>query len=73
MEDSGQLHAPAALPQGKSLRYPLDRRLGEPPSQSGRGGEDRNSQLLPGLEPPMIQSVAQFYTTELSHLLIVRF
>jgi hypothetical protein len=28
MEVSDQLHAPAALPQGKSLLYPLDRRLG---------------------------------------------
>jgi hypothetical protein len=26
----GQLHAPAALPPGKSPRYPLDRRLGGP-------------------------------------------
>jgi hypothetical protein len=26
----GQLHAPAALPQGKSAWYPLDRRLGGP-------------------------------------------
>jgi hypothetical protein len=28
MEVSGQLHASAALPPGKSPRYPLDRRLG---------------------------------------------
>jgi len=28
MEVSGQLNAPAALPPGKSHRYPLDRRLG---------------------------------------------
>jgi hypothetical protein len=27
MEMSGQLHVPAAVPQGKSLWYPLDRRL----------------------------------------------
>jgi hypothetical protein len=27
MEVSGQLRVPAALPQGKSPRYPLDRRL----------------------------------------------
>jgi hypothetical protein len=37
MEVSGQLHAPAALPQGKSPRYPLDR-LGGPQSRSGRDG-----------------------------------
>jgi hypothetical protein len=28
MEDSGELHVPAALPPGKSHPYPLDRRLG---------------------------------------------
>jgi hypothetical protein len=34
MEVSGQLHAPAALPPGKSPWYPLDRRLGGPQSRS---------------------------------------
>jgi hypothetical protein len=43
MEVSGQIHAPAALPQGKSPRYPLYKRLGGPQSRSGRHG--------PGLEP----------------------
>jgi hypothetical protein len=38
MEVSSPLHAPAALPQGKSSFYPLDRRLGGPQSNSGRGG-----------------------------------
>jgi hypothetical protein len=42
MEMSGQLHAPAALPQGKSPWYALDRRLGGPQSGSGRGGEEKN-------------------------------
>jgi hypothetical protein len=32
------------------------------------GGGEKNSQLLPGLEPPIIQPVAQRYTTELSWL-----
>jgi hypothetical protein len=50
MEVSGQLHAPAALPPGKSLWYPLDRRLGGPQSRSGRGGEEKNPQLPPGIE-----------------------
>jgi hypothetical protein len=36
MEVSGQLNAPAALPQGKKPRYPLDRRLGGAQSRSGR-------------------------------------
>jgi hypothetical protein len=37
MEVSGQFHAPAALPQGKSSWCPLDRRLGWPEPRSGRG------------------------------------
>jgi hypothetical protein len=69
MEVSGRLHAPAALPQGKGCRYPLDERLGGPRSRSGHGGEQKNSQPLSGLEPPIIQPVAQRYTTELSRLL----
>jgi hypothetical protein len=50
--------------QGKSAWYPLDRRLGEPQSRSGRGGEDRNSQPLPGSETPIVQPIAQRFTTE---------
>jgi hypothetical protein len=65
MEGSGKLHAPAALPQGKSPWCPLDRRPGGPHSRPGRGGEEKNSQPLPGLEPPIIQPLAQRYTTEL--------
>jgi hypothetical protein len=38
-------------PQGKSPWYTLDRRLGEPQSHSGRGVEEKNSQLPPGIEP----------------------
>jgi hypothetical protein len=58
-------------PQGKCPRYPLDRRLGGPQSQSGCGGKEKISQPLPGLEPPIIQPIAQCYTTELSQLLTV--
>jgi hypothetical protein len=65
MEVSGQVHAPAALPQGKSPWYPLDRSLGGPQSRHGCDGEEKNSQSLQGLEPPIIQPVAQCYTTEL--------
>jgi hypothetical protein len=54
-------------PQGKSPWYPLDRRLGGPQSRFGRGGEEKNSQPLPGLEPPIIRPVTQRYNTELSH------
>jgi hypothetical protein len=69
MEESGQLHSPATLPQGKSPWYPLDRRTSGPQSRSGRGGEKKNSYHLPGLESLIIQHVAQRYTTELSRLL----
>jgi hypothetical protein len=51
MEVSGHPHAPAALPPGKSPGYPVDGRLGGPQSRSGRGGEEKNSQPLPGIEP----------------------
>jgi hypothetical protein len=37
-------------PWGKSSWYPLDRRLGGPKSRSGRIGEEKNYQPLPGLE-----------------------
>jgi len=42
-------------PQGKSPCNPLDRRLGGTQSRSERGGEEINSHLLSGLEPPIIQ------------------
>jgi hypothetical protein len=42
-------------PHGKSPWYLLDRRLGGPQSRSGRSGEKKNSQPLPGLETPIIQ------------------
>jgi hypothetical protein len=51
MEVRGQLHAPAALPQGKSPWYPLDRRLCGPQSRAARRGEEKNSQPPPGIEP----------------------
>jgi hypothetical protein len=38
-------------PQGKRPWYPLDRKLGGPQSRSGRGGEEKNSQPPPGIEP----------------------
>jgi hypothetical protein len=50
MEVNGQLHAPAALPP-KSPWYPLDRKLGGLQSRSGLGGEEKHSQLPPGIEP----------------------
>jgi hypothetical protein len=38
-------------PQGKSPRCPLDRGLGGPQSRSGHGGEEKNFQPPPGIEP----------------------
>jgi hypothetical protein len=67
MEVSSQLHA-----QVKRPWYPLDRRLGEPQSRSVRSGAEKNFQPLPGLEPPIIQPVAQRYTTELSRFQVLK-
>jgi len=50
MEVSGQLHAPAAFPQGKSHWYPLNRRLGGLQSHSGCNGEEINSQPPLGIK-----------------------
>jgi hypothetical protein len=57
----GQPYAPAALPSGKSPRYPWNRRLGGPQSQFGRGGEDKNSKPPAGMEPQSSKSVASHY------------
>jgi hypothetical protein len=66
-----ELHAVKAwplYPQRKSPYCPLDRRLGGPQSRFGRGGEEKNFHPLPGLDPQIIQPVAQRYTTVLSHV-----
>jgi hypothetical protein len=55
-------------PQGKSLLYPLDRRLGEPQSRSGRGGEEKNSLPTAGnrtLEPQSSSPQPSAIPTEL--------
>jgi hypothetical protein len=66
MEMSDQLHAPTALPQGRENPVTIGWEVSGLQSRSGRGGEEKNSQPLPGLEPPIIQLVAQRYTTELA-------
>jgi hypothetical protein len=66
--DGGEGSASRPDPQWKRPWYPLDRRLGGPQSRSGCDGERKNSQHLPGLEPPIIQPVVQRYTTELTWL-----
>jgi hypothetical protein len=57
MDVCGQIQTPAALPKW-SHWCPLDRWLSGSQSRSGRGGEEKNSQPLPGTEPPVIQPVA---------------
>jgi hypothetical protein len=57
MEVSVELHAPAALPIGKERQYRLYRGLEGSLSLSRRGGEEKTSQPLPGLEPGIIQPV----------------
>jgi len=48
----------------KSPRYPLERRVGRFQSRSGSGGEEENSQPLPGIEPggPVHNLQAKFNT-----------
>jgi hypothetical protein len=61
----------ATLPLGRPW-YPLDRRLGGLQSRSGLSGEEKNPQPLPGLEPPINQSLAQRYTRELSRIIHIK-
>jgi hypothetical protein len=49
MEMSSQLHTPAALPPGKELQVPIGYECEW--VRSGRGGEEKNSQPPPGIEP----------------------
>ena len=55
---SGQRHARAALPPGKT-RYPLHRRLDRP---QGRSGRVRKILPPPGFNPRTVQPVASRYT-----------
>jgi hypothetical protein len=53
VSDGGELSASRRgrfHPGVESPRYPFDRILGGPQSQSGRGGEEKESQPLPGTE-----------------------
>jgi hypothetical protein len=53
-------------------RYPLDRRLGGPQSRSGHGGEEKNSQPPPGIEPPNpdhpVRNVKQIENISFCHI-----
>ena len=55
---NGQLHAPAALPRRKELRYPQNMKLGGHHRRVGRFG-DKNPLLQPGLELRTVEPVAQ--------------
>jgi hypothetical protein len=68
MEVSGQLYVPATLPTRKDPLVPSGSEAGWAYSLSGHGGEEKNSQPLPGFQPPIIQPVAQRCTTELPRL-----
>jgi hypothetical protein len=50
MEVSGQLHVPAALLPGKESLVPIGQEAGWS-SGYERGGEEKNSQLAPEIEP----------------------
>jgi hypothetical protein len=72
MEVSGQLHNPAALPPGKAPLIPIwiGDRMGP------RDGLDtvvkiKISNPCRDSKPPIIQPLAQRYTTELSQLLFI--
>jgi hypothetical protein len=58
------------IPQPHNLRYPLDRRLGDPQSRSGRRRDERIFSLAGTrtLTLPAVQSVASTMPTALSRL-----
>jgi hypothetical protein len=51
MDETGQLHMPAALPPRKHPRYPLKRTLDKPQSRSGRFGGNKNLLSLQVIQP----------------------
>ena len=51
---TGQLHSQSPCVRKNSCLYPLNKRMGEPHSRSGRLGEEINSFSLPGIEPLFI-------------------
>jgi hypothetical protein len=59
MEKNGQLYAPAALPHGKQLPLPLNKRLGGPQSRSGHYGEGKSILPLREIEPRFLGRLAR--------------
>jgi hypothetical protein len=74
---SGQCHALDVLyARGKDPRYPLDRRLGGPQSQSGHRGYSKNLLPLSGIEPrslsrPVCSQTLYWLSYPGSHLYLV--
>jgi hypothetical protein len=64
MEVSGQLHAQAVLPPGKKPRISISQEVRWAPGPVWTRCDEKKSQ-----QHPIIQPVAQCYTTELSRLL----
>jgi hypothetical protein len=58
---NGQLHAPAAIPPGKSPLYKLDRWLDGPQSCNGRCEEEKNLICIE-IQTPVIQRADRRYT-----------
>jgi len=55
---SSQLQAPPALTQKKEPLVPLEQEAGWAPLSVWTSGEEKNSQLLPGIEPPVTKITA---------------
>jgi hypothetical protein len=71
MEVSGQLHVPAALLLRKEPKYPLDGRLGEPQTQSGCYGEEKN--LAPAKNQTLaVQPITYLYTDSAITVLVIK-
>jgi hypothetical protein len=69
MEVSGQLHAPAALSPGKEPLVPIVQEAGWAPEPFWMQWWGEKFPTPAGTRPPIVQPVAQRYTTELSRLL----
>jgi len=73
MEVSDQLHAASALPRGKSPRYILDRKLGEPQSQYERGEDEKKirhcslSEIEPRSSSPYLVTILTELPSQDSH------
>jgi hypothetical protein len=58
-------------PQKKEIRFPVNRRLGVPQSQSGRFGEEKKILSVPGSKPRIIQFETQNRYRDTTRILAV--